>query len=271
MSLVIWVLTGCSWWAPGENAPPEERQCEHDKADGCFRRIPGGTYAMGAQSTDPKAPGYDPDALPEEGPVHEVTVAPFWIADREAPFAMWGRCVDQGACAPSTDGSPSDGLDSLRGVAAGLTWAEAKALCASIGARLPTEAEWELAARGTDGRRYPWGNDAPCGLGTARNRFDELPPSEWTSIPGCEGEATPHSPRGFSPYAIADMAWGHWEWVEDAYAPYPGAVGVSLATGQRVQRGGSWAAQTPDEVRSSQRVGMPPDARVFDVGVRCAW
>lgn len=269
------LLAACGLLPSAERAPPPELQCETNKADGCFRRVEGATFLMGAQAADPGAPGHDPDAQPDEGPPHEVTVASFWLTDREMPLTTWRRCADSGACVPSAEGAPQEGLDANRGVVAGITWTEARALCAYVGGRLPTEAEWELAARGTDGRRYPWGNDAPCGLGTSRNYFDELPRTSWGTIAGCEGQAEPRSPRGFSPSQIADMAWGHWEWVEDGFAPYPsgpvrdpkGPADAPL----KVQRGGSWAAETPADVRSTVRVGMPPDARVFDVGVRCAW
>lgn len=266
----VLVVAACGG-GPAERQPPVELRCETNPQSGCYRRIPGGTFVMGAQSADPAAPGFDPSARPEEGPPRSVTVAPFWMMEEEVPYRAWERCVQQGACVESADEAarPKPGFDAHRNAVGGISWTEARALCVHLGGRLPTEAEWEIAARGTEGRRWPWGDRPPCGLGTSRHLFDELPTNEWESIPGCASLDRPQNPRAFTPEHLMDLAWGHWEWVEDAWVPPPG--GPRLSGDVRVQKGGSWTATEAEDVRGAARVGMPADARVFDVGVRCAW
>jgi formylglycine-generating enzyme required for sulfatase activity len=141
-----------------------------------------------------------------------------------------------------------------------LTWHEAQAVCRFLDARLPTEAEWAAAARGAQGRRFPWGDQVPCGLGTPEDRFAARPRDAWQTIPGCEDVQDPMSPRQPSPDNVRDLAWGHWEWVAD-----------DLGDGARVQRGGAWTAEDGTGVRSATRVVTPGHTRTFDVGVRCAW
>jgi formylglycine-generating enzyme required for sulfatase activity len=168
------------------------------------------------------------------------------------------------------------GPDDLADRATGLTWIDAHALCRHLGGHLPTEAEWELAARGTDGRRYPWGDDPPCGLGSSVDRFAGLTPDAWKTLPGCD-MVNPRSPREASAAGLRDLAWGNWEWVADRYAvdAYARADDVDprgpMTGDRRVQRGGSWASTDPTELRSAARSSLLPGTRTVDSGVRCAW
>jgi len=109
--------------------------------------IPAGEFFMGTE-----------DGLPDARPMHRPQLSSFWIDQYEVTNAEYRRCLQAGICLPPKDRQAFD--DSLRGQhpVTNVTWAQARAFCQWRGRRLPTEAEWEKAARGTDGRRYPWGN-----------------------------------------------------------------------------------------------------------------
>lgn len=257
---IVIALAGCSgWWI--EAGPPEALRCEHDPSSSCFVRVPGGTFWMGAQADDPEAPGFDPQARPEEGPPRRVTVGPFWIQQYEFSWHALEACAQRsdGGCTLGVDASVLRGAEALHEFAAGVTWHEARSACASIGARLPTEAEWAFAARGPDSRRYPWGDAPPCGLGAPVDRFVTHPKDRWRELPGCDAVPEPQNPRARSPFGVVDLSWGHWEWVEDAKGE------------RRVQRGGAWNLTDPADVRAAVRGVMRPDTRAADVGFRCAW
>ena len=272
--LVALLAAHCAWMSP-RPAPPDDRRCDVHMSRGCFRQIAGGTFWMGAHSADPAGAAFDPDARPDEGPARQVTLSSFWIQSTSATWADYSLCVQAGPCA-SKDHKAAPGTGALAEVVGGLTWDDAHTYCRWIGGRLPTEAEWEFAARGPSSTRFPWGEDPPCGLGVSGDPFGGRPASAWSSVPGCT-EAAHHDPRDNGPALLWGMAWGHWEWVADWYdaAGYPAGPAsdpTGPATGtHRVQRGGSWVAEDWRDHRSAARSAMPPDARAFDAGVRCAF
>jgi formylglycine-generating enzyme required for sulfatase activity len=244
----------------------------------CFRQVEGATFRMGAQAADPTAPNHDPHAGPHEGPVHEVTVSTFWMLANEVDSGRYALCVSSAACSEDDlergPGSTYQADGMLDHPINFVSWTGADRYCRWLGGRLPTEAEWELAARSTDARVFPWGNEPACGTKLAD------PNRPWTpemATGPCrhDGTLVPGDLRGDSPYGVTGLAGNVWEWVADGYGPYPSAPQVDprgpTDAPTRVQRGGGWVDEDPWELRSAARVAMPPDSRMVDVGFRCVW
>jgi formylglycine-generating enzyme required for sulfatase activity len=144
-----------------------------------------------------------------------------------------------------------------------ITWFKADEYCRFVGKRLPTEAEWEKAARGTDGREFPWGNKWNADyVNAGQGEADVMPVGSYE--------------KGKSPYGVYDMAGNVMEWTADWYEPYPGAEYKSPNYGhkRRVARGGSWGGVghyvIPHYFRTEYRFNFPPDQAFNDVGFRCA-
>ena len=223
--------------------------------------IPGGTFQMGSASG-----GED-----DERPAHAVTLSGYYMDRTEVTVSAYGACVSAGRCRTPLSGTfyTWGEAGKERHPVNGVSWDDAVAYCGWRGARLPTEAEWEYAARGSDGRTYPWGNGAPT-----NSRL------QWSGDCGgtaCAGGTTPvgtHS-AGRSPFGLEDMAGNVWEWVSDWKGGYPsGAVRdpSGATSGQyRVLRGGSWESGFAAwGVRSASRWATAASHRNFGVGFRCA-
>jgi formylglycine-generating enzyme required for sulfatase activity len=269
--------------------------------------VPAGEFIMGSTPADiasllRRHPKAESAIRQDETPQHRVFLEAFYIdkyevtnarfqqfvqttgyrtqAEREGGGKIrtgektWVQVPDATWRAPRGKGSSIAGLEAHPVVQ--VSWHDAKAYCTWAGKRLPTEAEWEKAARGTDGRLYPWGNELD---GTRANFCDRNCPFAWKDAAVDDGyRAT--APVGSyevgkSPYGAYDMAGNVWEWVADWYdakyyrrSPARNPSGPTAGT-QVVLRGGSWLYTAPD-FRTTERAGVPPDRRNENIGLRCA-
>jgi formylglycine-generating enzyme required for sulfatase activity len=222
----------------------------------------------------------DNDCNNNESPYHTVTLSFYQIDIYEVTVSKYQSCIDDGACNNDNGSEPhyytTTNYSFCNLGASGkdnhpmncVSWYGAKAYCEWVGKRLLTEAEWEKASRGTDGRIYPWGNEeATCDYAVM-----------YDSGNGCGTNDTMEvgsKPNGVSPYGLYDMSGSVWEWVSDWYgADYYATFSTSNPTGPesgmtRVLRGGSWVSY-PYNLRSSSRRNYSPTLRDYDVGFRCA-
>ncbi|GIK41437.1 MAG: hypothetical protein BroJett011_52700 [Chloroflexota bacterium] len=222
--------------------------------------VPAGPFEMGSNQGDNS-----------EQPVHQVTLSAFYIDQYEVTNGQYAACVDAGACDSPADTS-SFGREGYYGnpeyadyPVIWVNWYQAKTYCAWRGGQLPTEAQWEKAARGTDGRTYPWGEDIDC---------------ERANYERCRDDTTPVGayPAGVSPYGAYDMAGNVWEWVADWYDEnYYSNLPSENPTGpkdeenksSKVLRGGGWY-YVASNARATYRYDITPDGQLNVVGFRCA-
>ena len=251
----------------GSDVPVEKESKIIGKDGAPMVLIPAGEFKMG-------------DAFNEgdrdERPVHTVYLDAFYIDIYEVTNAQYKKFMDAtGYKAPyywndQNYKAPNNPVVSV-------SWNDAKAYTDWAGKRLPTEAEWEKAARGTDGRKFPWSNQNFAGdLVNFADRNLDLSWADPKINDGYRFSAPVGSyPKGASPYGVWDMAGNVWEWVADWYDEtyYRNAL-VENPQGPQsgqyhVHRSNSWA-RTQAGVRAADRKSNPPDRAVDDLGFRCA-
>jgi formylglycine-generating enzyme required for sulfatase activity len=246
--------------------------------------VPGGTFVMGS----------DVGGQEDEHPAHRVTLRSFFLDRTEVTNGAYAACISAGKCRapdPSSAARVHFGPDAkFRGSeqpVSSISWDDAAAFCAFVGKRLPTEAEFERAARGDDGRTYPWGNEPPT-------------PERAVFGASCTANVGTH-PQGAGPFGHLDLAGNVWEWIADVFDPeayrrptadrgLPGSCDEVLATQDALRRAGrrgfTGSNPIPTEcervlrggafnydgngLRSSNRVHHAARFKLVMSGMRCA-
>jgi formylglycine-generating enzyme required for sulfatase activity len=256
--------------------------------------IPGGRFFMGS----------DEGAVTER-PAHKVMLSPYCLDKFEVTTASYKQCSDSGECKRASTTNDWDGITphdhevydpvcNIRDADSQgkhpincVDWQMATDYCRAQGGRLPTEAEWEFAARGPDGRRYPWGDEEPS---SARINACGAECVAWGKEHGVTLTAMYRSndawkttapvgsfPEGQSRYGVYDVVGNVWEWVSDWYGPYaetqsdaPPANPTGPNGTMRVIRGGGFNNSDSACVRPSFRFRQAPTSRTYATGFRCA-
>jgi len=217
--------------------------------------IPGGTFTMGQE------PIFESEA---PNPPHPVELSPFWMGAHPITRAEYARFVEAtGAPAPVSLGRAE--LDRPDAPVVNVSYADAVRYCAWAGGQLPTEAQWELAARGFDGRRFPWGDEPPD---ESRASFAQ----DWNR--GGPSPIGAH-PAGVSPFGCHDMAGNVWEWCLDAFRPDAHLERIRIgrdpcvrdATRVRPLRGGCWRS-IESKLQAAYRNWSHEAARHTTIGFR---
>ena len=232
-----------------------------------MRLVPAGPFTMGNDNVNSSY----------EEPSHLVILDDYYIDMYEVTNARYARCVRGGPCTePSIPSAYSNEAFKDFPVTY-VSWYQAKTYCEWRGQRLPTEAEWEKAARGTDGRTYPWGEGIDCSRANYSHKSCSGMPA-WAAEEFDEKvlQAVGSYNSGISPYGLYDMAGNVEEWVNDwydyqYYENSPSANPQGASTGEdKLLRGGSWSASTEDGLRTSARNWHEPSMAALWIGFRCA-
>ncbi|HNN95091.1 MAG TPA: formylglycine-generating enzyme family protein, partial [Pseudomonadota bacterium] len=224
-----------------------------------FVKVCAGDFLMGSAKNDP-------DAADDEKPAYPVHLETFWIGKYEVSNAQYRKRDPSHESEYKGDDLPVQKV----------SWTEARAYCRSLGGDLPTEAEWEYAARGPTGRRYPWGKPEPT---AERAVFGQ-------TYPGTGPESATAKPKGRSPFGTLNQAGNVWEWVTDCYqsdryakrkaqsdktdlpSPLVNPVDDRPGCDRRVSRGGAFN-NGPWALRAAVRDGVQPENRLGSLGFRC--
>ena len=269
--MALWFAAACGTGAPPTQTttPPARGPSETEirPADGMTMvHVPGGEFKMGRSRGADRA--------------HTVALDSFWIDQTEVTNDHYRRCVEAGACRAPTEcswGEPTykDASKADHPVLC-VSWQSAGNYCRWAGGRLPTEAEWEYAARGPDSAVYPWGDEFD---GTRLNSCDANCPHEDQRVTDYDDRHAMTAPVGSYPGGTSwcgalDMAGNAWEWVADWHGPHP-RTRQTNPTGpdsgsERIIRGGSWFDYNEyGFLRADNRHPYEPRAADYLVGFRC--
>ncbi|MBI1912462.1 MAG: SUMF1/EgtB/PvdO family nonheme iron enzyme [Deltaproteobacteria bacterium] len=231
-------------------------------------KVSKGEFTMGSNEVDKEAKALQyGDKRPwyaNERPERKVKLKEFYIDKTEVTNKKYKEFVDKGHKAPAHWINGNYAPEVADHPVVFVTWNDAKEYCEWAGKRLPTEAEWEKAARGADGRRFPWGNEFDIKKLNTMGEFAGTTPAGMFA-------------EGQSPYGAVDMAGNVQEWTADWYQQYPENDFKDPEYGEKLKvvRGGGWGGMghytLQVYVRSAFRNAAPPEGAYNDVGFRCAW
>jgi formylglycine-generating enzyme required for sulfatase activity len=264
----------------------------------------GGTLPMVLVPAGPFEMGNKPGKVwnNDEAPAHTVNLDEFYIDATEATNAQyaaflnemgnqterqatWLDAGDEDVRIHVVDGTWAADTGYENHPVVEVTWYGARAFCEWAGKRLPSEAEWEKAARGPESYTYPWGNEFDSSLVNGDDEILEDPytiPCTPTCCDGYDGTAPVDSfPRGASPYGVLDLSGNVWEWVYDAYEdnyynhspdsnPIANSPAGDVTWVPRVYRGGSWNDINADSLLAYHRASDLPTVSTYNIGFRCA-
>lgn len=220
--------------------------------------VPEGTFMMGRNAS-----------YSDEHPARDVYLDAYWIDKYEVTNEQYAKCIAAGKCTNPHESAAYYAQNNYYENSSGVDypvifvdWYQAKSYCEWVGGDLPTEAQWEKAARGTDGRKYPWGNQEPD---SSYANYDNRSMGDTSKIGSFE--------KGASPYGAMDMAGNVWEWVNDWWADKYDETDTINPQGptngeQKVMRGGSWWNNSAFIRTQYRNEARPNDADDFS-GFRC--
>jgi formylglycine-generating enzyme len=223
-----------------------------------FVYVPAGVFTM----------GHDEEIPSDHAPAHTVSLDGFWIHQAEVTNQQYAACVAAGLCTV-----PAHEVDTpywytqsseVNAPVVGVTWTQASQYCEYIQSRIPSEAEWEYTARGTENRTYPWGEDEPtCSLLNYDNCLEPSAPEDVRSYPD-----------GASEFKAMDLSGNVFEWVNDwyeaeYYATSPAVNPLGPTDGlKRVYRGGGYST-SPENINPVMRFSLEPEEHAANIGFRC--
>jgi formylglycine-generating enzyme required for sulfatase activity len=270
--LALLLQTGCT----SCGGPP--RGTEAPRCPEGMVYIEGGTFTMGTDEV------IEHDDL--ASPAHQVTLSPYCFDRTEVTVAAYAVCEQAGTCSRVHRGINCNNPEypvRVNHPRNCVTWPQAHTYCEAQGLRLPTEAEWERAARGNEGRLYPWGNEPPS---PQHARWEPSDPGRAYRIDGDWAMTDPvgSHPLGSTPEGVHDLAGNVREWVADWYADYSpepqvnphgpsdaeNAARVAPDDWSRTTRGPSWTAYQPHQLRATLRSGLSLPFKLPTLGFRCA-
>ena len=257
-----------------ESSPPGSIQCDDVTIPVGMKCIPGGEFIRGSNKTTIDETSYG--KIKDEYPIMKISVSTFLLDTYEVTFSQYQNCVKKGGCTPARPNYR--GYDDPKMPMLGLNWYQARAYCTWAGKRLPTEAEFEKAARGPKGEIFPWGNEEPdCSKAIIQQKGKK----------GCgTGKTWDVGSKPANRYGLYDIAGNSWEWVQDWYSrnykacgkdcegkdPKGPCKGKDRCPGHRLKviRGGSWWWDGIHARGANRRSHFPKNNPYHHFGFRCA-